>query len=198
MFPKYAKPLAGLSLLLVLPAEGAAQTGHTVEQIQELTAKWPESARKAAAEMMRKYGAPDQVTPHILIWHENGPWKWTTVSGSEILHNFPTPHSDVIEQAVNYNLPLDRYDDIATFDGSVMAERTKGEISARCDMEGANFLALNLAHEIASGRRSIDAAGTYFARAVAAYKQDGRIDPYMQRLTFTPPETAGDPGKRAF
>ena len=160
-----------------------------------MTANWPETSKRAAADMMRKYGMPNQATPFIMIWHNNGPWKWTTVSGMEIRHNFPMPHPDVLEQAINYDLPLDRYDDIATYDGSVMAERTKGEMSSRCDMEAANFLALNLAHEIAGGRMSVEDARTYYARAIAAFKRDGTLHAYMQRLHFTPPETAGDPDR---
>jgi hypothetical protein len=53
-------------------------------------------------------------------------------------------------------VPPDKFDELAEYDGSVIVERTKGEIAARCDLEGANFLALNLAHEIVTGKRSVD------------------------------------------
>jgi hypothetical protein len=33
----------------------------------------------------------------------------------------------------------------------VIVERTKGELSARCEGEEANFLAINLAHQIVTG-----------------------------------------------
>ena len=41
--------------------------------------------------------------------------------------------------------------DLARFDGSVIVERTRGEIGARCDKEEMNYLALNLAHDIVTG-----------------------------------------------
>ena len=39
-------------------------------------------------------------------------------------------------------------------DGSVSVHRTVGEISAKCDFEGANFLALNLANDVITGKYS--------------------------------------------
>ena len=39
------------------------------------------------------------------------------------------------------------FDELAAFDGAVIVERTKGEMSARCDREAANVLALNLVSE---------------------------------------------------
>lgn len=66
-------------------------------------------------------------------------------------------------------VPPDKFDDLALYDGSVIVERTKGEISARCDQEPMNFLALNLAHDIITGKRSVgDARKTYAEKAMAA------------------------------
>lgn len=50
-------------------------------------------------------------------------------------------------------VPPEKYEEVAGYDGSVIAERTKGELAARCDMEEANHVALNLAHEIVTGER---------------------------------------------
>jgi hypothetical protein len=52
-------------------------------------------------------------------------------------HYFPVRHPDVLEQAVHYRVPTDKFDELAAYDGSVIVERTKGEISARCGKEGA-------------------------------------------------------------
>ena len=42
---------------------------------------------------------------------------------------------------------------MTAYDGSVILERTKGEMSAWCDLEGANFLAISLANDVASGEK---------------------------------------------
>ncbi len=47
-------------------------------------------------------------------------------------HDFPMPHPDLLEQFVDYQVPPDKFDELAQYDGSVIVERTKGEISARC------------------------------------------------------------------
>ncbi len=69
----------------------------------------------------------------MLMWRNNGPWKWTRISRETIPHSFPMPHPDLLEQAIDYRVPVDMFDDLARYDGSVIAERTKGELSARCD-----------------------------------------------------------------
>lgn len=160
--------------------------------VRGMVASWPEASRMAAMDMMQKYGPPQGVTASMLVWENNGPWKWTRVFREPVQHNFPMPHPDVLEQAINYQVPVDRYDDLARYDGSVIAERTKGQLSARCDKEGANFLAINLANEVAMGKRTVEEARTYYARAIQTFMQTKRMDPYMQGLQFRPPAQAGD------
>jgi hypothetical protein len=49
------------------------------------------------------------------------------------------------QQFIDYKADPGLYDELAKYDGSVVLERTSGEISARCGKEDANFLTLNLA-----------------------------------------------------
>lgn len=152
--------------------------------VQRMVANWPEASRMAAMDMMAKYGAPQEVTASMLLWRNNGPWKYTKVSRETIPHRFPMPHPDLLEQAIDYRVPVDKYDDMARYDGSVIIERTAGEISARCDKEGANFLAINLAHDVAIGRRTAVQARTYYAAAIKRFMTTKQMDPYMQGLRF--------------
>jgi len=82
-------------------------------------------------------------------------------------------------------VPLGKYDDLARYDGSVIAERTKGELSARCDKEEMNYLALNLAHDVATGRRTVEDARRFYAETAMATMK-GEMPPYVQRLQFDP------------
>lgn len=45
---------------------------------------------------------------------------------------------------------------------------TDGEIAARCDKEEANFLAINLADDVAKGRRTVDDARKFYAESMMA------------------------------
>ncbi|MGI8617982.1 MAG: hypothetical protein ACR2L6_02690 [Gemmatimonadaceae bacterium] len=162
-----------------------------------MIAGWPATSREVAGWAMQKYGAPNEATATMLVWHNNGPWKRTIVYRDDIPHAFPGPHTDLLQQFIDYRVPLDRYDDLAMYDGSVVVERTNGEMSARCDKEEANFLALNLANDIATGRRTVEDARAMYAREIMAFKQ-GQGGPYTKALQFSVPRGGtADPDRPA-
>jgi hypothetical protein len=144
--------------------------------------------------MIQKYGQPDEITPMRLVWHDNGPWKRTIVTKEETDHAFPMPHKDVLEQVIDYRVSTDKVDDLAAYDGSVIVERTKGELSARCDKEEANFLALNLANDIATGKKSVEEARAQYARTIQDLMA-GKKERYVQGLQFAGQRSAADKDK---
>lgn len=182
--------MASIAIATLFAVPASAQMERMNEgQMRSMMANWPESARMAAADMMKKYGAPQEMTATMIKWHNNGPWKYTMISNYETPHDFPMQHPDVMEQGIDYRVPAGMFDDLAAYDGSVTADRTQGMIAARCDKEGANFLALNLAHDIVTKRKNVKSARTYYAKAIAAFKKSGTMDPYMQKLQFTLPRS---------
>lgn len=155
---------------------------------------WPEASRKAAKKMIEKYGAPAEQTASLLLWNETGPWKRSIVYKEEVPHDFPMPHTDVLEQFVDMKVPTDKVDELAKYDGSVIVERTKGEISARCDKEEANLLAINLAKEIIDGKKTVDTARTSYHDAIMKMMA-GTPPPIMQKLQFTVAKNTADRDK---
>jgi len=155
---------------------------------------WPEASQKAAKEMMDKYGKPDETTQSMLIWNKNGQWLKTVVYKDEMKHLFPMAHTDVLEQWMNYQVPLELYGEIAKYDGSVTINRTNGTISARCDNEGMNILALNLAADIAGKVKSVEQARTDYGKFAMEFKNGGKPD-YTQKLKFNNDKAAPDPDK---
>lgn len=162
-----------------------AQTVVTQVTIDELTANWPAKSREVATTVISKYGLPQETTASMLIWNGNGPWKRTILYRDPVPHDFPKPHVDLLEQFIDYGVPPDKFDELALYDGSVIAERTKGELSARCDKEEMNFLALNLAHDIVIGRRTVNDARRFYAETAMAAMR-GETPQYIQRLRFEP------------
>jgi hypothetical protein len=77
-------------------------------------------------------------------------------------------------------VPPDKYDELAEHDDRVIAARTRGELAARCDMEEANSLAVNRAHEIATGVRSLREARQFYAEAM----RDNTHMEYLQGFRF--------------
>lgn len=162
----------------------------------EIIQDWPEESREAAKLVIDQYGAPDEATESQLIWRNPGPWKRIVASKVFHEHNFPAPHIDSVESFIDYQVPVGKFDDLAAFDGSVIVERTAGEVSARCHDEQANFLALNLMHDIVTDAKSVEEARAYYAKEFADYRR-GKPTPYMEKLHFSPGNSdAADPDVR--
>lgn len=196
-----AVPLAALALLV----SGCSMMGGRMamadgpmsrEMMMDKMAGWSESSRMAAAEAMAAYGMPDEMTATMATWHNSGPFTRTVVYAEAVPHRFPAPHDDVMEQFVDYRVPPAMFDELAMYDGSVMAARTTGELSARCDKIAFNMLALNLAHEIVTGAMTVEQARTTYAEQVVASKA-GQPARYTERLLFTPMPGAADPDSPA-
>ncbi len=151
--------------------------------VDAMTQGWPKASRDAIQFMEKKYGAPQGMTSDLVFWGKTGPWKRTAVYRVEVPHNFPGPHTDVMQQWIDYKAPTSMYESLARYDGSVVLERTAGEASARCDKEGANFLALNLADEIVHGKMTVEAARMKYGEQIMAMKA-GKSAPYTEKLRF--------------
>lgn len=151
----------------------------------QIIQSWPEESREATQLVIKKYGEPQETTSTTLVWFNPGPWKRIVASETFYQHNFPAPHIDCIESVIDYQVPVDKFDDLAKFDGSVIVERTAGEVSARCHDEEANFLALNLMHDIVTGEKNVAEARAYYGKEFFDYRKK-KPTPYMETLRFQP------------
>ena len=158
-------------------------------------ADWPQESREAAELVIDAHGQPHEVTESMLVWHNVGPWKRIVASRTFYPHNFPAPHIDAIESVIDFRVPAEKLSELAAFDGSVVVERTAGEVSARCHDEQANFLALNLMHDIVTGTKTVAAAREYYAKEFLDYRRK-RPTPYMDGLRFKPAANCGDTDRR--
>lgn len=165
-----------------------AFTGQRQGQVSldQLTRNWNATAREAAKQMFEKYGAPQEVTTNRLVWRDNRPWKSTTVINQEIRHNFPVEHNDVLVQTLAIDVPVERFSELAQFDGSVTAHRTNGELTAACDREENNFIALNLANDVIAGSLSVQQARQRLAELAQAVKS-GQQPNYASGIRFSLP-----------
>lgn len=155
--------------------------------VDRVIAEWPEPQRKVAEQMLDKYGPPNEATPTRLTWHHNRPWKRTEITSDAVEHHWPTLHTDFLTQTIDYRVPAEMVGMIAQFDGSILVDRTRGEVSARCDSEAANVLGLNMVHEIATGKRDVRGARETSEQNTVAYNL-GRDAPYAERLLFDVPD----------
>jgi hypothetical protein len=164
---------------------GARHWVHPAEA-QRIIDGWPEAQKNVARQMLAKYGPPNEATPTQLFWYRNGPWKRTVLTSDVVAHNWPAPHSDFLTQIIDYRVPPEMAHLIAMFDGSILVDRTRGEVAARCDSEAANVLGLNMVHEIVTGKRTYEDARRTSEQNTVAYNL-GRAAPYAERLLFEVP-----------
>jgi hypothetical protein len=162
--------------------------------IKVVTQDWPAEAGEAGQAVSKKYGEPDEACHTTLTWDRRGPWKRIVAHREKSAHNFPVPHIDHIECFIEFHVPPWKVSDLVRFDGSIAVYRTLGEISTRCLDEESNFLAMNLAYDIISGKRSVDDARRYYAQEFLNYHKKAPT-PYMKGLKFDP-RSSEDPDVR--
>ena len=187
---------------LPTPTEMVAQTQST-PAAHDWAAKnlpdWPVERQVLAAHLVTRYGAPQEVTPRALSWYDNGPWKRTVLYKDGDLHRFPLPHHDVLWQTINYKVPLNKVVALLSYDGSLVIDRTRGELTVHCDSEEANVLTLNLADDIVTGEDTVEQALAYHGQVVEGLRIH-EPEEYPQKLRFKPAKTnagTAEPGDEA-
>ena len=153
--------------------------------VQDIMSNWPEQSREAAQLVIDEYGQPDELTESLLIWSDAGPWKRIIAYKAYTDHEFPAPHIDSVESFIEYNVPTEKMNKLAEFDGSVVVYLTQGEVSARCHDLEANKLALNLVDVMVKSTMTADEARTYYAYEFLGYRKGDTV-PFMEALRFVP------------
>ncbi len=168
-------------------AKPAASVQPDQAAVADLIKDWPQESKAAAEAMLRKYGVPQEATATHLRWQDNRPWTRTVVHKATVEHDFPAKHMDVLEQVVPYRVPLNFFEALATFNGSVVADRTRGELTAHCDSEATNILALNLAHDIVRGHKTVAQAREAMGAGLREIGA-GRVPDDARELRLGPPQ----------
>jgi len=157
------------------------------QPVEDVIKTWPKGPRESAKRLIDYYGPPDEYSRSALIWHQTKDgWKRTVLYREEVPHDFPAHHTDYLEQFIDYKVPVEMFSKLAEYDGSVVVERTKGEISARCGGTSMNFVAINLAHDVITRKLTVAEAREEYARLYRAYKK-GDMRPYARSFQFPLP-----------
>jgi hypothetical protein len=167
--------------------EGKAELLVEPADVEQLIAGWPAPQQNVARQMLAKYGPPNEATPTRLFWHRNGPWTRTELTSDAVTHHWPAPHTEFLTQYIDYRVPPEMAHLIAMFDGSILVDRTRSEVVARCNSEAANVLGMNMVHELVTGNRTVEEARHTSEQSTVAYN-GGRAAPYAERLLFEVPQ----------
>jgi hypothetical protein len=138
---------------------------------EQMLTGWPRGARRVIDEFAGRYGLPHEATPDALVWYFAGPWKRTVVHRRGALHRFPFRHRDYLEQTLDIHVPLEACAQLVAFNGSVLVDRTRGEVTVYCQDEATNFVLMNLVHNIALGKATAQEARSACASAAEALRR---------------------------
>ncbi len=171
----------GLLALLACAGTGSAKIVHTDQAgtPESIIRDWPRHAKHTAMFMLDKYGAPSQFDRKTLVWFNNGAWKKTIVFRSPV----GGEGRNFLQQSIGYLVPDDKVSELKRFNPNIDVSQTAGELTFTSNSEASNRLALNLADEIVTGKRTAaDARG--FFRKTSRLAASGKSSPYLEGLMF--------------
>jgi hypothetical protein len=188
---KLLKCAAGFGLLallspvsaLVIISEAQQSMSARQETPQTIIRGWPVLARTIAKAMIEKYGTPDQFDRKSLVWFNKGPWKRTIVSRVALRHHRNGRDKDYLQQTIGFIVPADKVADVKAFNSLINVSRTAGELSFCSESEAKNFLAVNLAHDIAADNKTVPEARALYAKTLRL-SAAGKSSPDMHGLMF--------------
>lgn len=154
---------------LPVRAESAAEARAAVSA-------WPLKSRLAAKALIERYGAPRRSDGNSLTWYGPGDWKKTVVSRSDA-------GEGPIAQTIDYRVPDSKWARVQEFDGGITSDKSRGELTVRSDSEATNFLAANLAHEVASGFKTPRQAREFYDKTLRL-AEAGKSSRYLDGLVF--------------
>ncbi len=156
-------------------------------ELKTITSKWENEPRESAERLIEEYGEPNEFTESRFTWF-NTPdgWKRTILKNDPVEHHFPDTHKDFLTQWIHYKVPVEMFSKLAEYDGSVVVDRTRGEMSATCGGTSMNFVAINLAHDIVRGKRTVDEAREEYTKLYKAFNE-GEHPPYTKEFQFDLP-----------
>lgn len=166
----------GAALLLAGCAAGPVKPGAAVID------PWSPAAVSVARRMMDLYGSPDAVAPDRLTWFSKGPWLRTVVRDRPGVYRSPRDF-DIVIQTVRYPVTREQAFAIVGFSDALVVDVDHGEISSGAPREEVNFVNLNLADEVARGRKSVEEAQVAYRRLLALAAA-GKSTPYAAGLRF--------------
>ena len=147
MFKKQKEPTPNQSA----GVQSQQKNQDAFETASKLAAGWPQSSIVAAKELITKYGNPTETTSDRLIWRNFAPFKEIVVHKNLYSSYFPLLHQNPVEHVIDYKATSDRITNVWNYNGSVVLNRTQGELSSFGPNEEMNILSMNLTHKIMSG-----------------------------------------------
>ncbi|HVL56026.1 MAG TPA: hypothetical protein VM491_05950 [Burkholderiaceae bacterium] len=168
--------------------------------VYSATLHWPRFMQTLVESLVERYGPPHEISEERVAWNVNGPWHRTEVR-HRLTDSGGVLPKEILEQRITYpplvrrtpgKTPVaGRPDPQQRFRELVLPDHCRVTLDrdtliARCDNEASNIIAVNLAHEIISGKRSVRDAQRLYTKTLDAMIDNPRTPPLAQRPQFLP------------
>lgn len=171
------------ALAIVLLVCAVPALAQSLQSLNQHLVAWPLVSARAALNVARKYGLPDNIGTTEIVWHSAGPWKSITVHRIGSPMKFPLLHRQILTQTIDWSVPQKKVDALQKFYPAIDVHQKAGTVSVTSQIEGANFAALNLAHEIVIGQLTVSEARNRFQQ-IMGNVVSGNIPPIALHLQF--------------
>ncbi|MBI3547495.1 MAG: hypothetical protein HY078_00440 [Elusimicrobia bacterium] len=158
-------------------------TARREERARKAVAGWPAASRTVARMMIEKYGSPNSIENDVISWEGNEPWKKTSVYRAGKPSGMPPGRVNVLLQSVRYQVSPEAARAIENLGMNLSIDASQRLLSAAGESEDINFLALNLADEVATGAKTPQEAREFYVRTTAL-SLEGKSSPYLSGLLF--------------
>ncbi len=169
---------AVLGLLGLAALDGRDWPVHAADKAESTIASWPDLSRRTAEMMIEKHGKPHKIDADSLTWHGLYRGRKTVI--------YRANPEGVVEQTVQYRVPEKKVGALELLDKRLKIDRGASELTAVSDSLRTDFLLLNLAHEVASGFRSLEGAQA-FRDKEQRLAVSGKESRYREGLLFERP-----------
>jgi hypothetical protein len=159
----------------------------------EIMKEWSVTPRITAQQIRSKYGEPSEGSMQMLAWENKEPWKRIEVRNEEVEHKFPKKHTECATFTLEHSFSPDKLKDLSELNGSILVDKTKGQIHVRAKDEQTAITEINIANNVAQGMLSLEEAKQLAAQEIQKVEQ-ALPSQYSQKLMFSPKKSA-DPGE---
>jgi hypothetical protein len=159
------------------------ETTAAVQSPETTILNWPARPRLAALALIAKFGEPNRFDEDKLAWDGNAPWRETVVYRRAPEEVGGLNDDDDVKQSIFHGIPPMKIAELKRFDARLKFDPETGILSSYSPSEKLNFLALNLAAEIANNTRDADEAREFYRKTVEL-AASGKNSAYMNGFLF--------------
>lgn len=115
-------------------------------------AQWKhKDAYDYATKLEKKFGKAAEYSESQYTWKNIAGFKKVVVLDESVPHAVPMPHKDFVYSTMDIKVPEDKIQDLAKASASIMPDRLKGEVTARCGALIKNAVSLGFVQDVVAG-----------------------------------------------